>query len=150
MSPSQLTQIDAATTTPTHSQHLPVQPDPDVPQDQGYTHIQQPQQWIPSTRPNPRLVQLPVARLDSKPTSIRLSHPAIRRRLQAASVGIHQRLTTMLTSFPTPIATLYTHCKRGLAFVGVGHGVLPPTASLPGRKDLRPARPLRVVSLTSA
>ena len=127
---TQLSQVQPPTATPTMRQHLPMQPHPHVPQDQRYSYLQQTQQRIPRTRPNPCLVHLTVTRLDGKPTPVRLLHPRIRRRTQRPSEGIHQRLTTMTATLATTVATLDTYTEACLAFTGAGHGVLRPTALL--------------------
>src|SRR5262249_7171333 len=141
----QLSQVDPPTALAWLGQHLPVQPGPDVAEEQSYPDVQQPQQRVARAGANPRLVQLPVAGLDAEPLAVRLLDPLRRRRLRPPAPGIHQRLATVPAALATPVATLDADAERGRGAVGGGHRVLPPAAPLPGAEYLAAAGPLGVL-----
>src|SRR5215469_35351 len=109
-------------------QYLPVQPRPHVTKDQRHTHIQQPQQRITRTRANTRLLHLTVTGLDPKTLPVALAHPRIRTGTQTTSIGVQQRLTTVLATLTTTVATLDTDQHRGPLLVITLQAVAAPAA----------------------
>src|SRR5205807_9285746 len=108
-----------------------------------------PQQRILGTRPDATLIHLPVARLDGKPAAVGFLHPGVRRRLQAAAEGVHQRLAATPPAFTAAVAALDTHAERGRLARGGAHGVPPPAAALPGGEHAAARDALGMVRLTA-
>src|SRR6185295_14371909 len=119
-----------------------VQPHPNIAQDQGDAHEEQPQQGIAGAGADPRLVHLPITRLDAETQPIGLAHPTGARRLEAP-IGIDERGATALAAvLDATLATTTTpghrhaHRNRGTYASGISPRVAVPAAALAGGKGI--------------
>ena len=116
-------QADLATAATRPGQHHLVQPDPDIPQDQGDPHVEQPQRRIACRGPNPGLMQLSIGRLDGEPLAIRLPDPVEGWRLKSPE-GVDQVLLAMPTPLTTIVAAFDTDRDAGRPLLGIVQGVI--------------------------
>src|ERR1700722_3113573 len=106
----------------------PLQPHPQVPQQQRHAHKKQTQQRIAGTGANPCLAQLPVAGFDAKTLAIRLAQ--LRRRAPLSRNSKHEFLAPSFLGAMVAVALVrYADTKRHfLATPAVG--VLVPAGRL--------------------
>src|SRR5215831_20966113 len=145
----QLPQIDPPAASMRVAEDFPVQPRPDVAEDQGRPHVQQAQQRVARTRPNPGLLHLSVAGFDPEPLAVSVLDPLVRARLQPAAVGVHQRLAPVPTALAAPVAALDADRNGGALLGATGQGVTPPAALLPAGEHPAGAGPFGVVGLAA-
>src|SRR4051812_22872144 len=94
-------QADLATATTSPGQHHLMQPDPDIPQDQRDPQVQKSPRRTARRGPNPRLMQLPIGRLDGEPQAIRLPEP-----VEGAARKPPEGVDQVLLAMPMPLTAI--------------------------------------------
>jgi hypothetical protein len=143
-SQTQSLQLQFSATTARFGEHRVMQPDPQVPQQQGDRHVQEPHLEVLRRRPNPALVHLTITGLDPEPSSIRLLDPVDPFRPDSP-IGIDPGLPTPLATLAPAIPALDADQHRRLLLLRVAQRVFAPPALLALLEDVRAAGAQRMI-----
>jgi len=115
-------------TLPWQGYHFSMKPYPHVPEDQGYSHEQQPQHWVASAAPDPGLVELPVRGLNTKPATVGLFNPT-QRAVPDAPGSIQQGFSLMSAPLSVEVTTYHRQVEAHFPFLRAGQGISGPVTT---------------------